>query len=106
MSVNQTKVVEARDLAEDIETMCKALESLVNGKEGFLKDLRKTTKDVGVQCFNEDVFMLKNLATHVLEIMNHIEQMNNNSGAEDDIEEAERKYSSKKHNKSGNVYCY
>ena len=58
MNVNRTKIANARDLAEDIEKMARELESIVNGKNGFLKDLRKVTKDVGVQRFNEDVFLL------------------------------------------------
>ncbi len=98
MSVNQTKVFEARNLAEEIETLCLELELLVNGKEGFLKDLRKITQDIGVQRFNEDIFLLKNLSKHVLEIMNHIQKMN------DDDNEEEHQFNREQYDKSKSVY--
>ena len=95
MSVNPSKILEARELAEDIEAMCRALENVVNGKDGFLKDLRKITHEIGIQRFNEDVFLLKNLSKHVLEIMNYIRQLNN---------EEEEQYNREQYNKSKSVY--
>ena len=100
MSVSQTQIIAAKILAEDIEAICRELETLVNGKEGFLKDLRKVTKDIGIQRFNEDVFLLKNLSKHVFEIINYIEQMNDEpeEGSEED------QYNRKKYNKSKSIY--
>lgn len=100
MSMNQTQITAAKILAEDIEAMCRELETLVNGKEGFLKGLRKVTKDVGVQRLNEDVFLLKNLAKHVFEIINYIEQLND----EPDEGKEEYQYNREQYNKSKSIY--
>ena len=95
---NQTKIVDARSIAEDIDTMTRELESLVNGKQGFLKDIKKHTNDIGVQRLNEDIFALKQLSKRVLDIMCHIESMDRLEDEEDN------KFNKERFNNSNKVY--
>ena len=48
------------------------MELLINGKSGFLTPLKKNMRDIGIHRFTEDMFLLKQLSKHVLEIMRYI----------------------------------
>ena len=103
------KVSDALAIAIEFEDDIKQLEALVNGKQGFLKELKKQSGDIGICRLNEDVFMAKTLSKRILDILHAIEatvDMDEEVGTDDmdEVDALEKQYNKEAYNKSKSVY--
>ena len=102
------QVTEAYTIAIELEEMVKHLESLVNGKQGFLKDLKKRSNDIGICRLNEDIFIAKTLSKRIADILQTVKAAIENdevSGGDiDEIEAPDMKYNKEAYNKSKSIY--
>lgn len=101
------KVLNAYSIALEIEEMVKTLETLVNGKQGFLKELKKSSADIGICRLNEDVFMAKTLTKRIADILHAVRDTIEDSVAnEDDLEDEppDIQYNKEAYNKSKSIY--
>lgn len=101
------KVSHALAIAVELEDDIKQLEVLVNGKQGFLKQLKKQSGDIGICRLNEDIFIAKTLSKRILDILRAIEahvDMDEESDVDEEIEIAEKQYNKEIYNKSNSVY--
>lgn len=67
------KVLSAYSIALEISDMVKNLETVVNGKHGFLKELKKHNQDIGICRLNEDVFIAKTLTKRISDILHTVQ---------------------------------
>ena len=101
--MNKRQIIAARETAVELDKVVRELENLVNGKQGFLKDLKKQTTDMGICRLSEDIFMAKTPSKRILDIMRQIDTIDEVCDEEPDSPE-ERRYNKENYNKSNAVY--
>ena len=101
--MKNTQIIASYALAKELDSMTKELEGLTCGKDGFLKEMRKTIKDAGIQQLHIDIFILKQMTKHVSELLAYARDLAEGEQVEE-VSEEDAKFNKEQCNKSGSVY--